>query len=47
MKLIKKSLVKSLSLICVVVMLLATIFTNFGLISALTDGSDDSTVSKD
>ena len=47
MKLIKKSLVKSLSLVCVVVLLLTTLCTNFGLIFALTDGSDDSTVSKD
>ncbi len=47
MKLNKKSLVKVLSVFCVIAIMLTTLFANFGIISALTDGSDDSTVSKD
>lgn len=47
MKFNKKSLVKILSVFCIVAMVLTTLFADFGIISALTDGSDDSVVSKD
>lgn len=47
MKLNSKSLVRVLSVFCVAAITLTMLFADFGIISALTDGSDDSTVSKD